>query len=79
MQAKVQTINEDRGARRAADLRRRFRHVSDTAIASPRYGRGFGIQSHSAVHAKSRQAQFQELMAWSMLAIVLTFIGFLVF
>lgn len=76
MYAKTHTLNEDRGARRAADLRRRFSHVSNAAIARPARGR------HSTARARalnrSRRAQLAELLGWSTLAAVMMFIGFLI-
>ncbi|MBN8183847.1 hypothetical protein [Roseibium aggregatum] len=75
MQLRYRTINEDRGARRAAELRDRFRHVSDASINHPQFGLRHGAQARTWSEVKSRQSQFQELMAWSVLAVVMVFIG----
>lgn len=79
MTTHTQTINESRGARRAADLRRRFAHVTNSSIGRPRFGlrqapagRGWGA-------SRSQRAQLQEFLAWSALAGVVMFIGFLIF
>ncbi|MHA7776326.1 hypothetical protein [Roseibium sp. M-1] len=76
MYAKMHSLNEDRGARRAADLRRRFAHVSDAAISRPATGRRNSAQAR--VLTRSRKAQLTELLGWSTLATVMVFIGFLV-
>ncbi|GAB2184685.1 hypothetical protein [Roseibium sp. LAB1] len=78
MQLRYRTINEDRGSRRAAELRDRFRHVSDASINGPQFGLRPGAQARTWTQDKSRQAQFQELMAWSVLAAVMVFIGLMV-
>ena len=75
----TQTLNETRGARRAAELRRRFAHVSDTSLGRS----GFGLRAAPAARswntARARRSQLQEFLAWSLLAAVVTFIGFLIF
>jgi len=79
MATRTQTINENRGARRAAELRRRFAHVSNTSLGR----RPFGLRPVPATRSwgsgKSHRAQLQEFLAWSMLASVVLFIGFLIF
>jgi len=79
MATNTQTINESRGARRAADLRRRFAHVSNKTI--PR--QGFGLRSAPAGQtwgsSRLHSAQLREFLAWSLLAGVVMFIGFLIF
>ncbi|MEE4014569.1 hypothetical protein V1T76_21065 [Roseibium sp. FZY0029] len=75
MPLRYRTINEDRGARRAAELRDRFSHVSEASINRPQFGLRHAPQARTWNEAKSRQSQFQELMAWSVLAIVMVFIG----
>jgi hypothetical protein len=75
MPSRYRTINEDRGARRAAELRDRFRHVSDASISRPHFGLRQALQARTWNEARSHQSQFQELMAWSALASVVVFIG----
>ncbi|WP_269585478.1 hypothetical protein [Roseibium sp. Sym1] len=75
----TQTINENRGERRAAELRRRFAHVTDSSIGRQR----FGLRSAPAVRgwgsSRSQRTRWQEFLAWSALAGVMMFIGFLIF
>lgn len=79
MATQTQTINENRGARRAAELRRRFAHVSNTSFGRPSFGLGLTPAGRSWNTSRSRRAQLQEFLAWSMLAGVVMFIGYLVF
>lgn len=75
MYAKFRTLNEDRGARRAADLRRRFSHVSGKAAARNVPGRRNSAQAR--VVNRSHSAQLAELLSWGTLATAMVFIGFL--
>jgi hypothetical protein len=79
MALKYQTINEDRGARRAAELRRRFRHVSNSSINQ----RQFGVWSTPAKRQwpeqSSRKTQLNEFLIWSVLAAIVIFFGFVLF
>jgi hypothetical protein len=79
MALKYQTINEDRGARRAAELRRRFRHVSNTSINQ----RQFGVWSTPAKRhwsdQISRKTQLNEFLIWSVLAAIVVFFGIVLF
>ena len=79
MASHTQTINEDRGARRAAELRRRFAHVSNRSISRPRFGLRTAPAGPSWGRTRARRAQIQEFLAWSTLAVVVMFIGFLIF
>jgi|GEM_PF-1904703 len=76
MYAKFRTLNEDRGARRAADLRRRFSRVSGKAAARHVPGRGSPAQAR--VLNRSHSGQLAELLGWGTLATVMVFIGFLI-
>lgn len=75
MHAKFRTLNEDRGARRADDLRRRFSHVSGNAARS---APGRGSPAQARVLNRSHSAQLAELLSWGTLATVMVFIGFLI-
>ncbi|MGX1495028.1 hypothetical protein [Roseibium aggregatum] len=78
MPSRYRTINEDRGARRAAELRDRFSHVSEASTNRSQFGLRHAPQTRTWNEARSRQSQVQELMAWSVLAIVMVFIGMMV-
>ncbi|MCK7613043.1 hypothetical protein [Roseibium sediminicola] len=79
MATQTQSINENRGARRAAELRRRFAHVSNTSFGRPSFGLRPAPAGRSHGFNRSRRAQLQEFLGWSMLAAVVMFIGFLIF
>jgi len=79
MAMNTQTINEDRGARRAAELRRRFAHVSNRSIARPRFGLRTPQAGPSWGSTRARRAELQEFLAWSTFAAVIVFAGFLIF
>lgn len=79
MASKTHTINEDRGARRAAELRRRFAHVSKTSINRPHFGLRTSPAGRSWGATRAYRAQLQEFLAWSTLAVVVVFIGFMIF
>lgn len=79
MVTKTHTINEDRGARRAAELRRRFAHVSNKSIGRPQFGLRTPPAGRSWGATRTYRAQLQEFLAWSTLAVVVMFIGFMIF
>jgi len=79
MAVHTQSLNEDRSARRAAELRRRFAHVSDASLGRARFGPGRMPAGRIRSTARSRRAQLQEFLAWSMLAGAMIFIGYLIF
>lgn len=75
----TQTINESRGARRAAELRRRFAHVSNASRARSHFGLRPGPEDRSWNTARSRRAQLQEFLSWTALAAVVVVIGIMLF
>ncbi len=72
-----QTINEERGARKAADLRRRFQKASGSS------GRmsGFGPVKFDALKSGfgSRREYFNAFLIWITMAAVIVFFGFMLF
>jgi hypothetical protein len=74
-----QTINENRGARRAAELRRRFAHVTDSSIGRQHFGLRSAPAGRGWGSSRSQQTRWREFLAWSALAGVMLFIGFLIF
>lgn len=70
-----QTINEERGARRAEELRRWFRHVSNASFGRSGYGFGPSSPVRPRSHAVVRQAQIRDFLFWSLLAVAIVFIG----
>ncbi|WP_428648581.1 hypothetical protein [Roseibium sp.] len=72
------TIDEERGARRAEELRRRFRHVSDASFGRSRYGFGPSTHSRSRSEAAIRYAQIRNVLFWSLLAVAMVFVGSIV-
>ncbi|MBO6508351.1 MAG: hypothetical protein JJ866_24290 [Roseibium sp.] len=79
MALKYQTINEERGARRAAELRQRFRHVSETSIGRPQFGIWSKPEQASRSNRMLRRAQRNEFLIWAVLAAITVFFGFLLF
>ena len=79
MSANYQTINEERGARKAAELRRRFGNVSRASGGRPQFGMWPAQRQAARGQLKSRQAQFRELMIWSAMAVIVVFFGFIIF
>ncbi len=74
-----QTINEERGARRAADLRRRFALVSDVSFNRPSFGLHPASPRRSWAAGGSRRAQINDVLIWSTLAAIMVFFGFVLF
>ncbi|MEP4770633.1 MAG: hypothetical protein ABJY83_22235 [Roseibium sp.] len=74
-----QTINEDRGEQRAADLRNRFRQITDTSLGR----RQFGIWPSSAEpvgrSSTKRWKHFSEFAVWLAMAIVVLSVGLAIF
>ncbi|MCX2725272.1 hypothetical protein [Roseibium salinum] len=62
-----QTINEERGARRAAELRRRFRKVSSASFGRAR----------SRLQNRARKNRAGGIMTWWVLAAIVVFLGFI--
>lgn len=79
MATRPQTINENRGARRAAELRRRFAHVTNSSIGRQHFGLRPVPAGRGWDTSRSQRARLQEFLAWSALAGVMMFIGFLIF
>ncbi|POF30980.1 hypothetical protein CLV41_105158 [Roseibium marinum] len=83
------TINEERGARRAADLRRRFRHVSEASLRrasvsrshrdQPYFGRKPAATAPVWRDVKVRRSHFDNFLIWSVLAVIVTVAGYVVF
>ncbi len=73
-----QTINEDRGARRAAELRQKFRHVSDASFGQSRFSARSAVRARSWNGERSRQAEVQAFLGWSLLGMIVAFIGLVV-
>ncbi|KZM50559.1 hypothetical protein [Labrenzia sp. OB1] len=83
-------INEERGARRAEELRRRFRHVSDTSFRRASVGRAhssgrlyFGQKPAATApswgEVKARRPHLDNFLIWCVLAVVVAIAGFAVF
>lgn len=79
MVARYQTINEERGAQKAAELRRRFRRASNASFNRPQFGMWPSPRQRSWVEIRSRQAQFKEFLIWSAMAVIVVFFGFIIF
>ncbi|MES0881450.1 hypothetical protein [Roseibium sp. SCP14] len=79
MVTRYQTINEERGAQKAAELRRRFRQASKVSFNRPQFGLWPSTRQRSWVEIKSRQAQFREFLIWSAMAAIVVFFGFIIF
>lgn len=77
MTTSYQTINEERGARKAAELRKRFRNASRTSGVVP----GFGADKIDALRNGfgSRRAYFNAFLIWVTMAAVIAFFGFVLF
>ncbi|PVB62451.1 hypothetical protein [Labrenzia sp. 011] len=83
------TINEERGARRAEDLRRRFRHVSDVSFRSASGSRSWQGQRHpgrnpatapaGVQRLRARRSQMTDFLTWCVLAVIVATIGLVVF
>ena len=73
------TLNENRGAERAAELRRRFRHVSDASFGHPQFGMWPTSSSLKGLSVSARRRHIRELTAWVAMAGVVLFIGVLIF
>jgi len=67
-----QTINEERGARRAAELRRRFRKVSNKSLGRKQ----FGVWPAGS---QLRRTELNQFLLWCVLGVIVAFIGFVVF
>ncbi|WP_299820506.1 hypothetical protein [uncultured Roseibium sp.] len=82
-------INEDRGARRAEDLRRRFRHVSDASFRRASasrtqngrlyFGQKPAAPSPSWGDVKARRPHLDNFMIWCVLAVIVAVAGYVVF
>lgn len=72
-----QTINEERGARKAAELRRRFRNASKDAGGS--YGFGPVKLNSARSGFGSRREYFNAFLIWVTMAAVIAFFGFVLF
>lgn len=72
-----QTINEERGARKAAELRRRFQKAS----VNPGRASGFGPAKFDALRTGfgSRKEYFNAFLIWMTMAAVIVFFGFMLF
>lgn len=72
-----QTINEVRGARKAAELRRRFRSASKGAAGTY----GFGPVKLKAAHSGlgSRREYFGAFLIWVTMAAVIALFGLVLF
>ncbi|MCV0426544.1 MAG: hypothetical protein K5905_13830, partial [Roseibium sp.] len=70
MVARYQTINEERGAQKAADLRRRFRRASRISSGRPQFGMWPSPRQKDWSQDRSRQAQFREFVIWSAMAAI---------
>lgn len=73
-----QTINEERGARRAAELRRRFSAASKTARRSN------GIAGRDATYAfgkieRSTRKDIKAALVWIAMAAIIAFVGSVLF
>ncbi|QFT29953.1 hypothetical protein K1718_04595 [Roseibium porphyridii] len=79
MVSRYQTLNEERGARRAAELRRRFSHVSNTAIKRPAFGLRSEPEAAAWSEIKSRRSHVNDLLIWLTLAVIVVFFGFVLF
>ncbi|MEM5583113.1 hypothetical protein WNZ15_11680 [Roseibium sp. AS2] len=73
------SINEDRGARRAAELRRRFAQVSSKASRGDGFGFGPVAQQRLRHVGASRRSELHSFLAWSALAAVVVVIGMMLF
>lgn len=73
----AQTINEERGARKAAELRRRFRAASRKAAGAPSFG-GFDVSPFGSGGTSLRK-DATALMIWIALAIVIAAAGSMIF
>jgi len=76
---KFRTIDENRGARRAADLRRRFRQVSNRSMKRPQFGLRPGPQAPGWREAGTRKARLNDFLVWCALGAVAVFFGFILF
>lgn len=76
---KVRTINEDRGARKAADLRRRFREVSSASVKRSQFGLRSGPQMRGWQETGSRQSRLNDFLIWSALGAAMVVAGFVIF
>ena len=79
MTLKYQTINEDRGARRAADLRKRFSRVSNKAIGQRQFGDWSNAARLRVPNQSVRKAHRNEFLIWTVLAAIVVFFGFVMF
>lgn len=79
MVLKYQSINEDRGARRAAELRRRFRHVSNASTRRQQFGLRPAPEARTWSEANSRNARVRDIFVWSAVAAIAVFFGFIIF
>lgn len=70
-----QALNEDRGARRAAQLRRRFRNVSNGSFRSPGTFEGKTATHGTWRRPSSRLSRYNTFVAWSVIALVVLFFG----
>ncbi len=72
-----QTINEERGAQKAAELRRRFQKASGNTNPIS----GFGPAKFDALKSGfgSRRDYFNAFLIWITMAAVIVFFGFMLF
>lgn len=74
-----QTIDEDRGAQKAADLRRRFRKVSNASLSNRQFGLWPASRNRILAEAHSRQSHVNEFLLWCAFAAVVIFAGVVLF
>ncbi|MEP3049037.1 MAG: hypothetical protein ABJL55_20875 [Roseibium sp.] len=74
-----QTINEDRGEQRAAELRNRFRHISDASFGRRQFGIWPSTSEHAGRSKMSRRSHFSEFAVWIGMAAVVLLVGLSIF
>lgn len=69
------TLNEDRGARRAADLKRRFRHVSDTSFGPRRSFVPSASGARNPNVSSIGRTRFNTFAVWATMAVIVLFVS----
>ena len=70
-----QTIDEDRGALKAQELRRRFRQVSNASMGHRQFGLWPARENRIRADAETRQARINEFFLWCTVGAVVLMAG----